>query len=262
MSFLGNDFLPHGLSLNLRNDGHTHIRTMLREIGPNLIHETHGWTLESLRRCLGWIAKKEEYLLKKALSTKRRIQFQPADGTGNELAYNEWFKTPLRVFDEIALVQKWNENDTILRKDWTQIYQSRYLENIQKRCEEEYCRGLNWIFYYYTGRPVSFEWMYPWHLPPLWCRLLEEARSWKQMPAQNPIGEFIKPQEQLALVLPQQSWWLVRDAALRALPEANPALWPTEFRLCMAGKRAMWECEAMIPLFTPARLRFLLGLSR
>jgi 5'-3' exonuclease len=69
----------------------------------------------------------------------------------------------------------------------------------------------------------------------------------------SPIGgDTLKPQEQLSLVLPKQSYWLVRDSKLRQLPSKMPQYWPKEFELFTAGHKQMWECEAMIPILTPA----------
>jgi 5'-3' exonuclease len=107
------------------------------------------------------------------------------------------------------------------------------------------------------GNPVSMEWMFPWHLPPTWNRLENYTKTISNI--ETPKGSYIlQPQEQLALVLPIESWGLVRDKQLQKIPVYSPSLWPKEFKLFMAGKRAIWECEAIIPLFTPERLRYLL----
>lgn len=258
MSFLGNDFLPHGLSFTLRNDGHNHLLAFLTSQMTPLVDERNGWSIDSLIRCFKWLASREETLLKKSLATKHKLQWLPAQGTGAERDYDEWVKTPLRVFDEVCLVQSFEGHEPRLRHDWQTLYQERYLHGIKGRCEEEYIRGLQWVFSYMMGHKVSVEWMYPWHLPPLWSNLLASCEYSKDLPAQYPIGEYVRPQEQLALVLPHQSWWLIRDKALTDLPARCPSLWPTSFELFYAGKRAMWECEALIPLFLPARLRSLL----
>jgi hypothetical protein len=44
----------------------------------------------------------------------------------------------------------------------------------------------------------------------------------------------IRPVEQLAAVLPLESWGLIPPCAERSLP--------------LLGKRFFWECEAMIPI--------------
>jgi hypothetical protein len=62
------------------------------------------------------------------------------------------------------------------------------------------------------------------------------------------VREEIKPQEQLAIVLPIESWHLLRNPVLRKLPSAMPHMWPRQFGFVSLGKSWMWECEADIPI--------------
>jgi 5'-3' exonuclease len=78
---------------------------------------------------------------------------------------------------------------------------------------------------------------------PLWLQLAQEP---------------LKPQEQLAIVLPMDSWHLLRNAELRRAPALLPQFWPKRFGFMSLGKSWMWECEADIPILTPGRLRFAL----
>ena len=64
----------------------------------------------------------------------------------------------------------------------------------------------------------------------------------------------IKPQEQLAMVLPLESWYLLRDPLLRTLPSKMPQFWPRSFGFISLGKAWMWECEADIPILCHGRL--------
>jgi 5'-3' exonuclease len=68
-----------------------------------------------------------------------------------------------------------------------------------------------------------------------------------------------KPQEQLSMVLPLESWWLIRDPALRSMPYKAPQYWPMSYKLFSCGKKYMWECEAQIPLLTLRTLRRILA---
>jgi hypothetical protein len=81
----------------------------------------------------------------------------------------------------------------------------------------------------------------------------ENATGWKQA-AEEPI----KAQEQLAMVLPYGSWWLIRDKELKTLPYKAPQYWPLSHTVFSVGKKWMWECEAQIPLLTIKTLRMLL----
>jgi len=58
----------------------------------------------------------------------------------------------------------------------------------------------------------------------------------------------IKPVEQLALVLPLQSWSLLPPCPQRNLPKWAPQYYPTSFSFDSVGKRFFWECESNIPI--------------
>ena len=101
----------------------------------------------------------------------------------------------------------------------------------------------------------------PFTLPPLWRDLslymngdyFEKADGWKA--ESEELVEPIKPQEQLAMVLPFDSWWLIRDKRLKTIPYSAPQYWPIHHKVFSVGKKWMWECEAQIPLLVIKTLR-------
>ena len=197
---------------------------------------------------------------------KIRSRHQPARGTTSlELAMDEWNKTPLRMCEELALVETIGKNEEgklaiQLRGDWQHVYRERWLgASSMETIIREYMKGLDWILQYYTGQEVNTEWCYPWFLPPLWSDMVSWLVKWDIPYAPTPNSVSIKPHEQLVLVLPLASWGLIRDKTLRGIPRVAPQLWPSQFSLFTAGHIHMWECEAQIPLFTPARLRVYLA---
>jgi len=121
----------------------------------------------------------------------------------------------------------------------------------------EYIKGFQWIIDYYTGAPVNSSWMFPAWLPPLWSDLatfLEVERTVEITPAAA-NGAVPLPQEQLAMVLPLESWGLIRDSTLRHLPALMPQMWPMKFDFVSLGRKWLWECEAKIPVLMVERLR-------
>jgi 5'-3' exonuclease len=153
-------------------------------------------------------------------------------------------------------------NGGVLRTDWKVVYYERYLGiTTQKELDsvcKHYCLGLQWIAQYYTGCSVDQTWHFPWHLPPLWSDLADWLLA-NELGIPSGTREPLKPQEQLSLVLPKQSYWLVRDKNLRSLPSKLPQFWPSKFELFTAGHTQMWECEPCIPILTPERLRHVLN---
>jgi 5'-3' exonuclease len=250
MSLLGNDFLPHSMSVKLKEGGHEMLLSMLNDV-----RKIHGslckdgsWKDDALYSCFSWLARDEENLIQNSIIDKISKRYQRTRGSNErEHILDEWNKTPLRICDELALL-----NDNKLRTDWRSVYYQRYLGiKTQKELDvicEKYCYGLQWICKYYNGENIDQKWYFHWYLPPLWSDLKEWLSKSKLFRSQMNNIEPIKPQEQLVLVLPLQSYWLVRDKELRNIPLRKPQYWPKSFELFTAGHKQMWECESIIPI--------------
>lgn len=262
MSFLGNDFLPHSFTFKLKDGGHNTLMDMLREVRRDgSITTEEGWTDAGIQQCLQWLAKHEEGWMERHCLGKLGKRYQHTRGSSPlEHAVDEWNKMPLRAADELALVVKYTKETCTLKDNWREVYWDRYMgggtTGDRARACEEYLRGLDWIFKYYMGQPVDREWCFHWYTTPLWADLAAAVAAGEPYPkASAPSVWQLAPQQQLALVLPLESYNLIRDAKLRKLPRLAPQLWPTQFQLFTGGRGQTWECEALLPLFTMSRLR-------
>jgi 5'-3' exonuclease len=272
MSFLGNDFLPHGMSLSLKSGGYPLFLQMLKDVRSKVGSFIQGesWRPEAILGCLDWLAQREEDLVRKHCDQKIGQRRQPARGTtAVEEAIDEWNKTPLRICEEMALVASMRKKEdgkmsVQLKDTWCKVYCERWLgTEYPSRICHEYIKGLDWILQYYIGKSPDPEWCFPWFLPPLWKDLRAYVEYYIQEKKDLPkavlgIENQVQPQEQLTLVLPLQSWGLIRNRELRRVPRMAPQFWPSSFELFTAGHKQIWECEAEIPLFMPERLRQLL----
>lgn len=256
MSLLGNDFLPHGLTMKIKHDGHAKLLSSLADLqakGQPFVDETNGiytinlntlkdlcesWSTEENTRMLSLIKKK----LMMSRSAERTLEMKPL----------EWMV-------EKDLVWK-NESGWNLDPTWRSTYQTKWLQcdgeaDVRSVCRE-YIYGLQWVLDYYTGqRPVQMGWYFSRLVPPLWCHLaayLESSPSietpWKQT-------DPIQPHEQLAMVLPLESWHFLEDPSLRSLPKQFPQYWPLEFGFFSAGRTRLWECEPYLPVLPVERIR-------
>jgi 5'-3' exonuclease len=253
MSFLGNDFLPHSLSVKMREGGHDLLCNTLSELhkaGMRLLGPGEQLQLQTVTELVrrwsnhesGWITENFE----------QKYKTRPmAPRTERDRLMSSVEMLPLEWKAEEAI---WKSGKGLV-EEWREIYQEKWLYGASVRqVVTEYIRGLQWIIDYYLGRPVSFSWYFPWSVPPLWGGIEEELRSGLTA-ASAPVTLPVAPQEQLAMVLPMDSWWLVRDTRLRALPGKLPAYWPARFGFFSVGRRWLWECEAEIPVLTAGRLQ-------
>lgn len=264
MSFLGNDFLPASLSYKMRDDGHTVLLDILHRQfaeGRRLVgSKAEGWPLqaEGLLALLHTLTKDEERRVQDAVLKKRRMgeQSYTVEEMGR-VGHEDW---PLSVQEEAVLLRQ-GQGFVRLDSAWRGTYLTHFFPGFPDHASSRialsrrYLYGVQWVWAYYVGRieNVCFEWFYPFSLPPLWSWLAEEMKQ-SGLPVfvgtVQVRGSEIQPCEQLALVLPVDSWSLLPPCPQRALPYRAPHLFPTTFSFDSVGKRFFWECESMIPIPT------------
>jgi 5'-3' exonuclease len=249
MSFLGNDFLPSSLSFKMREDGHERLLEILRELKISLLDESHEISHSGLTALMQEFSDVEtervyEFIRKKHGRSKMYSELSVGD--------NNW---PLSEMEELVLM---NENVTKLKKHWKTIYRQQWLgDGPIEVYTKTYIYGIHWVWSYYRGKMenVCFNWCYSWSMPPLWSWIFEELVSETYSDSEFPGTIMIKkedilPSEQLCLVLPLESWGLIRSARERKLFDKAPWLFPRKFGFGSVGKRYFWECEAEIPVPT------------
>jgi 5'-3' exonuclease len=250
MSFLGNDFLPSSLGLKMRDDGHDVLMDLLvimKGKGLSLVAADDSIDLKGLAELLRLLSASEEnrveQFVKRKLSQGRIYVNLPIGDLNWALAQKE----------EACLLQ-----DGHLRSDWTKVYREKFLEGIEVEVTcQVYMQGLHWIWNYYRGREICYNWYYAWDLPPLWSELLAFKGSYDVPLVVK--GSDILPVEQLCLVLPPASWHLVPTIKHRTLMQKAPYLFPKSFHFESVGKRWFWECEAKIPIPSIREVKTILG---
>jgi 5'-3' exonuclease len=259
MSVLGNDFLPSSLGLKIREDGHSELLDIIKNITSKNIQLIHPETLtvsfEDVKTLFTILSNDEEIRIQKYVHKKHMIARnlgQHQEGNEFKIGENNW---PLSHIEENVLV-----DGKFLVPNWKEKYLTHFFNgfsfnkrDINRICKE-YLYGIQWIWAYYIGNMenVCFNWFYPFNLPPLWSWLKDYLTDTQYLP---PFPEKvlvksseIKPIEQLALVLPLESWSLIPDGPVRMLPQLAPQFYPSAFTFESTGKRYFWECESMIPL--------------
>lgn len=249
MSFLGNDFLPSSLSYKMREDGHDRLLDLLSSSDhKQLVDDSGEINNDNLFIFLNKLALDEDRRILAFINKKNR----QANIIGTETGFgeNNW---PLSERAENILL-----SGNSLKSNWQIIYLESFFGKgtlVGDVCSS-YLFGINWIWNYYRGKPVCYNWQNPWHLAPLWKWL---AKS--KMPEKSEIlvkPEDIMPAEQLALVLPPRSWHLIRSARESKLIELASWLYPKYFTYNSVGKRYFWECEAEIPIPTILQVKLIL----
>jgi 5'-3' exoribonuclease 4 len=245
MSFLGNDFLPASLGLKMREDGHDELMDIMSK--KRLLKENDEIDMRGLQLLLKALDRDEERRIGTFISKKME---QGSRFVDLEIGDENW---PLSEKEELCLM-----TGKQLRSDWRSIYRKVFLQEASiEDTVRYYCNGLTWIWDYYRGKEVCYNWYYPWTVPPLWSEI---HRGMKIGPVPILVkGTDIQPLEQLCLVLPPASWNLIPSLKHKELMKRAPYLFPKEFRFSSVGKRFFWECEAEIPIASIQEIKMILG---
>lgn len=212
MMFMGNDFMPHFPSLNIRTFGIHMILELYKVVLGNknlrLIEDNERICWKNLRELLEKLATMELDNLKKEYSIRNRI------------AKNQKFlKTDeYKMLDkEISMIPINNRDVEMYINPYNQYWENRYYselldttrneENLEKICMN-YLEGLEWNMRYYSSGCYNWKWKYKYHYPPLFVDLLKYVPLWDvEMVKKN--EDNISNMEQLSYVLPENSLYLL-----------------------------------------------------
>ena len=257
MSVLGNDFLPSSLGLKIRENGHSELIEIVKQLvshqNPLVSSEDLRLSLDGILSLFRMLYENEEYHITKYIGKKIAMASHHPLKEEPEIGHHDW---PMFHMEENLLMDSHKQ----LIPNWQSAYLTRFfpgcqdhLPDIEHICQE-YLYGIQWIWAYYTGnaREVCFNWYYSFTLPPLWqwiCTYLQSHEALPSFPKEILLyASDIQPTQQLALVLPLESWNLLPPGPEKQLPYIAPHFFPTTFDFDTIGKRFFWECESMIPL--------------
>jgi 5'-3' exonuclease len=264
MSFLGNDFLPPSLSLKMREDGHEQLLEALRRLRAPLVNTDRvergersicerSICEEGLHTLLAGFADTEEGRTWRSVDRKRSMAARATDETS--LGQANW--ALVQGAEDCLLDLGTGRTKPPLSAMWRSAYYSKLLGGVPPAAAvQKYLEGVQWIWNYYKGEDVCFNWVYPWTLPPLWSDFKHAT-----LPSVPPVllrSADIRTAEQLCLVLPPASDHLL-PSLHRRFAAAAPWLFPASFGFGSAGKRWFWECEPEIPVPTLLEVKAVLS---
>lgn len=252
-SILGNDFIPHLLTVELKNNG---IETLMfatkNAIKTNGLLVKNG---EINHNCLIDIFKSlantededihrvcERYIKKKPPPSA------PANGASGGLPsdyYGLKNKDPLIS----AIYNSPNK--------WRQEYYRVIFDNnisidstVMFNACNNYIAGIYWVFSYYKGAPIDCEWYYPYNYPPTIKDILNHSIA-NEPPILNSDSEFVPSYIQLLIVLPKYSFKLLSKKHQRYMLDIYSGLfhmYPVKYNIQTFLKTQLWECSPSLPL--------------
>ena len=254
MSFLGNDFVPHSIAFTIKENGHTFLYETLKNYKKHLVDSKNSIIWNNVKEFLKLCVLEEENKIETFCKKKSQIKFFRVNR--EHASEYEMKMAPVQILPCQWYVEKelYNEETSRLRPDWKNLYYSKFLSQEKERVIEEYLKGIQWILDYYIGNPIEYDWYYPWMYTPLWEDVVSYLTK-KEPDIKYRLEKWLEPEQQLAIVLPVQSYNLITDIIYKQFPVKYPQFYPISFGFHSLGKKWFYECESNIPIFSSKFLR-------
>lgn len=210
MMLMGNDFMPHFPSLNIRTFGLQMMldvyKVEINKRNLNLIGGDGKIIWKNVRELFKYFKENEDINIKKEYKIRQRI----SNSVKNKLKTRE---------DRLVNIPVTNREKEEYIDPYSLYWENRYYEtlhkmerndeNVHKICMN-YLEGLVWNMEYYTNGCMNWFWYYKYSYPPLFCDLLKYTPLWDvDMVEYN--NKNINDVEQLSYVLPLESCYLLPD---------------------------------------------------
>jgi 5'-3' exonuclease len=244
-SLMGNDFIPHLLTLNFKSNGYEKLITytgnsirkngllvsegkinyntligIFQELNTTEDQDIHRETEKYMKQCFNEETKPSEYygFKNKALFTK----------------------------EIYANLQKWR----IIY--YRMVFNTNILTNttvVQQSCEQ-YLYGIYWTYHYYKKFEYDNTWFYPYQYPPT-IKDIYNYTIGNKSPVMIDNKFEIPNSIQLMIVMPRESKELVNKRNRQFYENEQSSLYhlyPKEYSIQTYLKKHLWECEPILPI--------------
>ena len=251
--FLGNDFIQHTPSINTRYDGLNILMNTYNQLNDlydgrfNLIDlETSDLIdIKHLKYFIHELSKTENDNLKSILKIRdnqerkyRKLYERNKKDYQNHMPIIDR-KREREIFSDLSQWIHKYYMESVFHTDYSPVYFDRLNREISKMCRG-YLESLYWTIQYYLRGCISWRWSYPYDVAPSFKNLSIYIESVNKIQIENKDVPYT-PQEQLEIVLPQKSHYL-----LKTIPKSD-YMYPIEAKTCCILKRYEWECRPILP---------------
>jgi 5'-3' exoribonuclease 1 len=246
--FLGNDFMPHFPSINIRTGGiDKMINAYKATIGNTNENLTNGKIIywKNVRKLVIFLANLEEDHLKNEmkLRDKREKNFLPENNPENVFKKFDVIPTYERELEKYIQPYKTGWQDRYYKT----LFSITIDETRKKQICLNYLEGLEWTMKYYTSGCPDWRWCYKYNYPPLLSDLIQfvpyfETELIENKPAQ-PVSELV----QLCYVMPTQSLKLLPEKLYNSLIEHKSHWYNSDCEFVWAFCRYFWESHVQLP---------------
>lgn len=244
-SILGNDFIPHVLTLNLKSNGLEKLINSTRiAINNNgLLIQNNTINQKCLCDIFLELSKNED----KEMYNECEVYIKKRYDNNSE---NDSDFYALKNKDKLAKfiysnISTWRFN----------YYKFMFNTNINNDTSviisacKNYIKGIYWTYNYYKKKAIDHYWYYPFITPPSIKDIANHLQA-NEIEVIKSKGDFVSPQIQLLVVLPKYSINLINYKYRKFMENIEYGLkhmYPDDYKIITFLKTHLWECMPILP---------------
>ena len=246
--FLGNDFMPHFPSANIRTGGVDKMLNAYKAtIGGTNENLTNGKKIywKNVRKLVEFLAANEEDFFKNETKLRdRRAKVHMPDETPDD-KFKKFDSIPTYERSLEKYINPFNPNWQV--RYYKTLFNLDIDETRKKQICTNYLEGLEWTMKYYTSGCANWRWCYNYNYPPLFCDLIHYIpyfdTEFVENIKPNPVSEMV----QLCYVLPKQSLQFLPENLYNSLIRNHIDWYNSDCTFSWAYCRYFWESHVNLP---------------
>jgi len=240
---LGNDFMPHFPSVNIRTNGIEKILCAYKNTIGNtdktiIVEKNICW--ESFFLFIKWLATNEETFF------KEEYKLRNIKENSYSRINDNWKKIELLPNYDRDIEKFINPEE----EGWeSRYYRTLFYKNSREPISnivDNYLEGLVWNMKYYSKGCIDWTWKYKYHYPPLFSDLLKYGKQSIKNIHFIVNTTAVNELTQLCYVVPHSSLYLIPNNIKTELMKYSH-LYPTDCDFIWSFCKYFWESHAILP---------------
>ena len=245
--FLGNDFMPHFPSINIRTGGVDKMLNAYKAtMGPkDVLTDGKKINWRNMRKLILFLAKAEENNFKEEMKLRDKRENANMSEDTPEDKIKKFEALPTYKRDIEKYINPFNPNWE--KRYYKSLFELEIDDTRKQQICVNYLEGLEWTLKYYTSGCPDWRWHYKYNYPPLLADLIQHVpyfdTEFISKKADSPVSEVT----QLCYVLPKQSMKMLPSKVYDKVIRDHKHLYNDEFKFQWAFCRYFWESHAVLP---------------
>ena len=244
---LGNDFIPHSPSINIRTNGIDYIMdayaNTLGSQSKTIVENNEKINWKNFRTFLEYLKNNEHAYIKHEYTIRNKKKRHYKLDTIEDIQYK--FLNLPTIDRSIELYINPNE-DYWQHRYYKALFDIEITEPLIKSICINFLEALEWTFKYYTKGCCDWRWKYKYDYPPLLEDLYKYIpcfdTEFVECKEKNPVSPYV----QLSYVLPKESQQFLPKNILSKL-QKKPEWYPEDYDFKWAFCKYFWESHVELP---------------